>query len=306
MVTVCMPLYNAENFVKKSIESILNQTYSDFELLIVDNCSTDSSVEVVEQIHDDRIVLIKNKENKGLSYSRNKMIELAKGEYIALLDSDDLATPWRLEKEVAFLDSHKSMVAVGGYATCIDEKGDTFDMLRPQLKNPQYIRAYMMLNNVIPNGSGMYRKSVVLNHGIRYQDGYCGVEDYKFWCDLLKVGDIANLGDILLNYRIVSSGVSGENTRKHKKERDEIIWSIQKENLEYYGFQFTPEQLDLLKKCFAENGKPESKEELNKLFTVLKDMERQAVISKLDNANEIKVMCRKRFGEMVSKSMFLW
>ena len=304
MVSVCMPVYNAEKYVKEAIHSILSQSYKDFELLIIDNCSTDSSVDRIKEINDDRIVLIENKKNMGLAYSRNKMLELAKGKYIALMDSDDVATPDRLKREVMYLEEHKDIVAVGGYASIIDKDGYGLDLFRPQLQNPKYIRAYMIFNNAIPNSSAMIRKKIIDENHIRYMHDYYGVEDYKFWCDLLQVGDIANIGEIFLNYRKLISGVSY--TSEKEEKRKEIFMSIQKENLEFYGFELCEEEIQLLQFCFAESRNVSNTEQLKKIYYILRKIEQQAKDMEMYNATEIGIMCRKRFGEIVSKSMFLW
>lgn len=105
-VSVIMPAYNAEKFIEKTINSILNQTYTDFELLIIDDCSTDNTMDVVRRIKDNRIRIINNKTNQGIAKSRNIGLANAKGEYIALMDNDDLTVVDRFEKEVCYLENH--------------------------------------------------------------------------------------------------------------------------------------------------------------------------------------------------------
>lgn len=305
-VTVFMPVYNAGKYLKDSIGSILNQTYKDFELLIIDNCSTDNSVSIVESYKDSRIHLVVNNENIGLAASRNKALEICDSEYIALLDADDIAMPYRLQREIEYLDIHKNIAVVGGYAEVIDEYGFGKDMLRPQLVNYNYIRAYMVFNDAVANSSAMVRKSVLDNNNIRYADNCYGVEDYKFWCEVIKYGDIANMGEILLKYRVTPGSITADANSYRLNERKRIIKEIQKNNIDFYGFKFPDEELHVLLDVFEEDGTVDSIDNIKLLYGALKSMASQAYKKELGFAKETAVMCRKRFGEKVGKAMFLW
>ena len=107
-----MPLYNAEKYVFKAVNSILNQSFRDFELIIVDDCSVDNSASIVTEFNDDRIKFFSNERNQGIAYTRNRAIELASGEYIAIMDDDDIAPLNRLEREVLYLDENPNIIAV--------------------------------------------------------------------------------------------------------------------------------------------------------------------------------------------------
>lgn len=305
-VTVFMPVYNAGKYLGEAIRSILNQTYKDFELLIIDNCSTDNSVPIVESYNDTRIRLVVNNENIGLAGSRNKALEICDSEYIAFLDADDIAMPDRLMKQVQYMDGHKNIAAVGSYAAIIDGYGNGKDMFRPQLLNSNYIRAYMVFNNAVANSSAMVRKSVIDNNNIRYADNCYGVEDYKFWCGLIKYGEIANMGEILLKYRATPGSITAEANSARLDERKRVIKEIQKDNIDFYGFKFTDEELQVLLGVFEEDGTIDSTDNIKLIYGALKSMASQAYKKKLGFAKETAVMCRKRFGEKVGKAMFLW
>ena len=113
-VTVIMPLYNAKKYVREAMDCILNQTFKDFEFLIIDDCPTDGTLDIVNQIQDNRIRIIHNGKNQGIAYSRNRGLAEAKGEYIALMDDDDLTPLDRLEREVSFLDDYPEIGVIGG------------------------------------------------------------------------------------------------------------------------------------------------------------------------------------------------
>src|SRR5262249_35270201 len=129
-VTVVIPVYNREKYVRDAIDSILVQTFPDFELLVIDDGSTDRSREVVQSYHDPRIHLVCNGTNLGVPKTRNLGIQLARGEYLAFLDSDDWAYPERLGKQVAFLDSHPDYAAVGAWIAWMDEEGRSLGRIR--------------------------------------------------------------------------------------------------------------------------------------------------------------------------------
>ena len=138
-VTVVIPVYNREKYVCEAIESVLDQTFADFELLVIDDGSTDRSREAVQSYHDPRIRLMSNEKNEGIPKTRNKGIGLARGEYLAFLDSDDRAYPERLAKQVAFLDRHPDYAAVGAWIDWMDEEGRPLGRIKRKAVSPDEI-----------------------------------------------------------------------------------------------------------------------------------------------------------------------
>src|SRR2546427_10183968 len=139
-VTVIIPVYNREKYVAESIESILAQSFTNFELLLINDGSTDGSVELMRSYTDPRVRLVGHERNLGIPKTRNKGIQLARGEYIAMLDSDDTALPDRLVKQGAFLDYHKDYVLVGAWAPAIAEKGQTLTKGKKSFGRPAGMR----------------------------------------------------------------------------------------------------------------------------------------------------------------------
>ena len=120
-LSIVMPVYNTEKFVKKTIESLLNQTYKDFELIVIDDGSTDNSIEIIKKFADNRIKIFSNDSNKGIVYSRNRGNAEALGRFIAPFDSDDIALPDKFEKQISFLEQHPEFGMLGSWAKLIDE-----------------------------------------------------------------------------------------------------------------------------------------------------------------------------------------
>lgn len=305
-VSVIMPLYNAEKFVGKAIESVLEQTYKDFELIIINDGSTDNSWSIVQEYNDKRICLINNSENLGIAATRNRGIEIAKSEYIALLDDDDIAMPYRLEYEVKYLEKYKDIMVVGGHHREIDENNNKLEKKWLVYQNPNYIKAYLMLNNAVVNGSAMFRKSFVDEHNIRYHNDMFGAEDYLFWVECSLKGKIKNLDEILLLWRRTEKQQTTTIIEKQYERRNKILDYIRHVAFEGNGYKLSDEDYAIINKAFAEKDNVDNEEEIKNIYGTLKKIAEQAVRNNVDNKDEVIAMCRKRFGEKVGKAFFLW
>lgn len=301
-----MPSYNKEKYIQKSIDSILNQTYEDFELIIIDDASTDKSVEIIKNYKDKRIVFLQNEKNLGIAKTRNLALEIAKGEYIALLDADDISTDFRLQKELEFLDEHLEIDVVFGGFLEIDEDDKIKETYFTPLKNPNYIKARLLVQDVIPNGSCMYRKKFINDYNIRYRDGYLGMDDYLFWIECSLYGKIMGLSDLFLYWRNTQN--NGTNTYKYLEEyrakREEKYKEILKIALEGNGFHLTKQEFELYCRILSEyKYKIQEKEEILDFYHLLKKLCKQAEM--MNNSVEIQKMYRKQFGLALENS-YIW
>lgn len=193
-----MPVYNCEQFVTQAIESILSQTFADFELIIIDDGSTDKSLTAIRAINDARIIVVSHTHNKGLVARLNEGINISRGQYIARMDQDDWAFSERLAKQVVFLDTHPEyglcgthVVYVGDHAGSKPVMGVTDDELR----------CNFMFNNAFAHATVMIRKSVLDEFSLRYDQSYYAAEDYKLWLDIAERAKIYNVPEVLLKYR---------------------------------------------------------------------------------------------------------
>ncbi|ATP58493.1 hypothetical protein CPT03_19505 [Pedobacter ginsengisoli] len=206
-ITVFMAAYNAASYIQESIQSILDQTFENFELLIVNDGSTDETVVVINSFKDSRIRLIHNDKNRGLTYTRNVVLNEAKGEYIAILDSDDVAITNRLELQYNFFQEHPEYALCGGHGSVIDEAS------KPVVDNrftvpigPDKIKMTLLFQNTFINSTVMY-KTTVLKELNGYND-YAPAEDYELFIRLSDKYPVANLDTILVKYRIHGSNTS--------------------------------------------------------------------------------------------------
>ena len=214
-ISVVMSVYNGEQYLQESIESILTQTYSDFEFIIIDDCSTDNSVNIIESYDDNRIRLVRNKQNLRLPASLNKGINLAKGEYIARMDADDISMPERFAKQVLYMDTHPDVAVVGGGFQAIDESGN--NLYIHHAPNGKKLARYCLIPSPMAHPTVMIRRDVIVNNNLFYDEQYSSAQDYDLWQRINRKFKIENLPDILLRYRIQSNSIS---VAKRKQQQD--------------------------------------------------------------------------------------
>jgi glycosyltransferase involved in cell wall biosynthesis len=227
-VSCILRVYNGEKYIRESIDSTLNQTYKDFEFIIIDDGSTDNSVKIIESYKDSRIKLYKNEKNMGLSYATNRGIELAKGEYIALVDSDDVYYNTRLEKQVKYLDENMD---VGAVSACWSVNGEKIEYFRENVNIFTILLWWNKDKNNsrygIPNPLLMVRKDIFIKYGLKYDSLHVGCEDMGMVFELLKVTKIRILQEVMVYYRL-----HGKNTSfVYQEQAREIVAEIKKRAL---------------------------------------------------------------------------
>ena len=204
-VSVLMPVYNGEKYLREAIESILKQSFADFEFLIINDGSTDKSREIILSFTDPRIRLIDNEENLKLIKTLNKGFKLAKGEYIARMDADDISLPQRLEKQVKFMSGHPKIGACGTLVRTIGKQGG---FVANRLIDPEEIRANHLFHTSLAHPSVMIRKEIIEKHGFQFDEKFIHCEDYEFWTRFAKISKLSNLNEVLLLYRIHDNNIS--------------------------------------------------------------------------------------------------
>jgi glycosyltransferase involved in cell wall biosynthesis len=229
-ISILMPVYNSQKYLKESIDSMLNQSYTNFEFIIVNDGSTDNSVNIIEkyQKQDSRIVLINRKENLGIVHSLNEGLDIAKGKYIVRMDADDISAPNRIELQYKFMEDNPQVVVCGCYVKRFGED-DKLCSFYP-IEHKECIE-YMKTNPPIPHPGAIVRTETVSSNNLRYSEEYPYCEDYKFWFELSKYGELANLNKTLLKYRVNKQQVS----QKHAYTQANIARKVSKEVFLHYG-----------------------------------------------------------------------
>jgi glycosyltransferase involved in cell wall biosynthesis len=225
MITVLMAVHNGEKYLKEAVDSILVQTYSDLEFIIIDDASTDKTKDILNSFIDKRIRIINNDQNIGLTKSLNKGLLESKGEYIARMDADDISLPERLEMQKKFLDANKDVVCLGGMTEIVDNNNNRTGQKRV-LTNADEIRFRLVLANQIAHPASMFRKDVIKSVG-NYNEHFKYVQDFELWSRLSSLGyKISNLDRILIKYRFHKQSIT-QNDRTRDKAYEFVIQIIQ-------------------------------------------------------------------------------
>ncbi len=207
MISVVMPMYNSELYVREALVCLQKQTYKNFEVIIVDNCSTDHSVEIVEQMNDERFHVYINEENKGLLYSLQRGVRLAKGKYIARLDSDDVCEPQRFEKQIQYMEAHEDVMLCGckGYALIEGKRVET--PTYPVYGKHALKFSLLYKNYCLIHSAFMFRRKELENAGVRYEK-FQHCQDYHLSLAVSEKHELYMLPEELVGYRIHADQLS--------------------------------------------------------------------------------------------------
>ncbi|MDL2257322.1 glycosyltransferase [Bacteroidales bacterium OttesenSCG-928-I14] len=237
-ISVLMPVYNGERYLKEAIESILNQTYEDFELVIINDGSTDNSEQIILSYDDKRIKYCPSIKNEGLIKTLNKGIDFCSGKWIARMDADDISLPERFEKQINFLEQHPEFVMLGAYMGKIDKEGKRKEKYNRFIPN-HLLKEQLFFRNYFAHSSMMIRKDILME--FRYDSNYPCAEDYFLWSQIALKYPVANLPEELVLYRVHSESISIQK----REQQIATIKKICKYHLSQLKLSPSPEELDL-------------------------------------------------------------
>ena len=227
-----MPTYNVAPYIKEAIDSVLQQTYNDFELLIIDDCSTDDTISVVRGIKDPRIRIVQNDKNVGLAENLNRGLSRITTEYVARMDGDDIAEPFWLEREVAILDSHPDIgICSGGF----ERFGTVKSLVRfPEQHEDCMANMLFECSVIVPT----FRMSLYRDYGLRYSTDAFPAEDYRFWAECLRVTRIYNIQETLFHYRMHPTQIC----TARREEQQRKVAQVRRYMLEWLSEDFAEEE----------------------------------------------------------------
>lgn len=202
LISVILPVYNVALYIKESVASILNQTISDFELLIIDDCSTDNTLSIIQEIKDERIKIITKEKNSGLIHSLNLGFKLAQGKYIARMDGDDISVNNRFEKQLDILEKNPDIKVCGCW---LQEFGKSNRLVKHKEYHEE-IKARLLLSCSMSMGTIMLEREWVGN--VLFDETKKHVEDYDFWSRVAWIGEFYNIQESLYLYRVHEMQVS--------------------------------------------------------------------------------------------------
>lgn len=227
-ISVIMPAYNAERYIREAIDSILCQSFRDFELIVLNDCSRDGTEGILLSYDDPRLVYVKNEENLGVARTLNKGLALAKGQYIARMDADDISLPERFRLQAAYLDEHPAVAVVGADVETFDGQGST-QVLRYHPDSRQ-MKIDLLFASPLVHPSVMMRRTAITQVG-GYDGEFEGLEDYELWCRVADRFELAILPQVLLRYRVHP----GQVTQQPSPKKRAIARRIKARRLERLG-----------------------------------------------------------------------
>ncbi len=284
-VSVIMSAYNDEETIRIAVESVLAQTYTDFEFLIMDDASKDGTLCILEKLDDERITIIRNEENRGLTVNLNRLLSLSKGEYIFRMDADDICRIDRMEKQVHYMDRHPEVYLAG----CDTRDFGDSDLVWHLKDDPEELKIRMLLHPVLAHPSFIFRR-VLLDEGFAYDESFRTAQDYDLASRIAKKHKIGRVGEILLDYRVHKKQVSAKDPSGQKNNADRVRERL----LSELGITLSDEEKRLYG-AWAREEKPEK-------FSDLKSCD--LLIPKLVKANENKKIYDGKIFETVLKKLF--
>ena len=237
-----MPVYNGSKYLDDAIKSILNQTFQNLEFVIIDDGSTDDSLNIIKSYNDNRIRLIENKDNQGQSKTLNKGINLARGTYIARVDQDDISRSDRLEKQLEFMEKNSDIDVCGSW---VELMGKQSDVLNLETRSEE-IKISLLTNQNLAHPAVMIRKSTLIKHNLDYDPKFIIANDYDLWVRMFEYCSFANIPEPLVKHRVHHDQFSKKFGEKNSYETNKILKFL----LKKIGVKTNDSSLIIYKKVF--------------------------------------------------------
>ena len=255
-----MSVYNGEKYLHEAIDSVLNQTFTNFEFIIINDGSTDTTADILNSYTDPRIKIITNSQNIGLTKSLNIGLKKCHGEYIARQDADDISLPTRLLKESRFLDENQNIVLIGSLAAIIDSQNKILKTKKKSI-NPLVIKFKLLINNSFLHPSIMFRRELILKNS-GYNEIFRFAQDYDLYSRLSLKYSLANIPEVLIYYRLNPNSITSN--LSSRKEQCQNASFISHQNINHY-LPLTPNQVASLLKTLN-NDNPSIQNLITGLF----------------------------------------
>ena len=252
-ISVVMPVYNTPTgYVKEAVDSILGQTFGDFEFIIIDDGSTNGNAEYLDGIKDSRVRIIRNPKNIGITKSLNIGLEASRGKYIARMDADDISLPWRFEKQFLFMEAHPDVIMCGSRVSSMGVPAPKYTPGLSFSCNMRRYRVTSLFRYPGPNHPTVFfNRELLLKNDLKYDERLIYSQDYGLYCLIAEMGKICILNDTLLVNRVHKDRI----TSAHRSEQIECDKVIKRKLLEELLGTITDEELDFHFHCSAEYGK---------------------------------------------------
>lgn len=295
-LAVLMPTYNCAKYLQESIDSILNQTYSEFDFYIYDDCSTDNTSQIISGYSDKRVIYIKNSENLGIAKTLNLGLEklALTYQYIARMDADDWSFPERFQRQIDFMDENANIAMCGTQAFWLREMSQVKSVNWLQPENYSYIKLYLLFGASFGHQTIVFRSEVIKSNNFKYDEDIRTCEDWGLWTNIVQQHIIVNLPDFLVKNRIVetSNHRSAENKIVHLKERSVIISNYWKT----FNIHLSPQQV--FEYYYDSDAK--SMHDFQSKLKVLIESFNQLF---LNNANDLEGEDKRKFSYLLARKI---
>lgn len=293
LISVVLPAFNAQEYIEEAINSILNQTIEDFEILVIDDGSTDDTHKIVEKMagEDYRIKLLTNEKNMGLIYTLNRGLEEATGEYIARMDADDISLPERFERQIEYLKDNPDVWLCSVIVEFFGAKSE----VKNYYYSPEETKAELLYHNGVSHPGYMMRRELIKNEGHRYHPEYLHAEDYEFVVNVARTHEVGIVPKRLLLYRIHENQVSGVNSDITAATAKRV----RKEQLQNMGADLTAEEIeDFFDSSYSKNRNI-SIETLDKRLAMMGKIVTANEVSRYFDMSELKMALARRYAYTV-------
>lgn len=289
LISVVMSVYNDEKYIRESLDSLFAQTLQDFEIIIIDDCSKDRTAEIVRSYGEEKIRLILNEENKGLTKNLNTGLKLARGSYIARMDGDDICRPKRFEKQIAYLEAHPEVSLISCRTHMFGEE----DLISAIQGTPEELKAMMLIRPVLAHPGFMMRAELVKEEGFFYDESFKSAQDYNFAVRVSERFGIGITPEVLLDYRVHKKQVSSTHTGEQMSNADRT----RQYQLDRLGVCLAKRQQQVYK-TWAMEEKAGSAEEI---------LEAADVITLLEEANRKKHLYEEKvLDQKLKELLYQW
>jgi glycosyltransferase involved in cell wall biosynthesis len=272
IISVIMSVYNGEKYLRASIESILNQTLTEFEFIIINDGSTDKTKDILKYFSDGRIIVIEQ-QNCGLTISLNKAISISRGKYIARQDADDISMPSRLEKQKYFLENNKDMIMVGSTYCIINEENEEKGIYKLPISDTE-IRWNMIFRNPFCHSTIMIHSDIMKKENLCYDNKLYHSQDYDLWSRIIKFGKVQNIEEPLIKLRFHSNQIG----KTYTNEQQSTAENISKMNMKNLGIDVSDGETKKLRRWSFQTSIELNKEEMNAcklLINILRTFEKK-------------------------------
>ena len=288
LISVIMSTYNEEKYIETSLKSLLNQTFKEFEIIIVDDASTDNTKQLIQGLQDERIHLICNEENRGLTKNLNKALKYVTGKYIARMDGDDIAFPTRFEKQVQYMEKHPETMLVSCYTKSF---GDS-DLVFALPDDSEVLRVRMLVRPVYAHPGFMMRRELI-EAGYQYNEEYRTAQDYEFASRVAEKYKIGLVPEVLLLYRVHKKQISAKAGNQQFNNADKI----RKHQLERLGIQLSETEWENYQDLVKES-KVDSLESFDKVYKIIQKI--------LQSNEKTKIYNSQVMEKTLKRMLYTW